>query len=210
MYQEVNITLRVAGRKDNTVTMAIFENGTEIHNVSVTRATGEPQTDTITLKKYLDRSYEIRLYYTTSRQGCNPIEIIFESGDKQDTTHGTFGHIDGYTFYAVHCHYGDIQFSDCDITRGSSISTEVYPIDDLLAHVTEGNRQFFFDASSSYDIDGNVTSYQWTFGDGAQGDGSLVEHTFAAVGDYQIELRVTDDDGAMSLTIAILAVQSRP
>jgi subtilisin family serine protease len=51
-----------------------------------------------------------------------------------------------------------------------------------------------FDASNSSD-DGSIDSYDWDFGDTNTGSGVTASHTFAATGDYQVTLTVTDDGG---------------
>ena len=53
-----------------------------------------------------------------------------------------------------------------------------------------------FDASTSSDPDGSVSSYAWSFGDGATDSGKAVSHTYAAAGTYSVKLTVTDDQGA--------------
>ncbi|MFT3860689.1 PKD domain-containing protein [Micropruina sp.] len=66
-----------------------------------------------------------------------------------------------------------------------------------------------FDASGSSDSDGSVASYAWDFGDGGSGTGKTPDHTYAAAGDYQVTLTVTDDDGATdSVTKTVTAVAS--
>lgn len=52
-----------------------------------------------------------------------------------------------------------------------------------------------FDASGSYDANGEITSYTWDFGDGAIGSGVEVTHTYAQEGYFVITLTVTDDEG---------------
>ncbi|MEL7450666.1 MAG: PKD domain-containing protein [Pseudomonadota bacterium] len=52
-----------------------------------------------------------------------------------------------------------------------------------------------FDGSQSFDLDGLLTSWQWTFGDGASATGESVNHTYAAPGEYKVTLTVTDDSG---------------
>jgi PKD repeat protein len=53
-----------------------------------------------------------------------------------------------------------------------------------------------FDASVSHDSDGIITSYAWSFGDGANGSGATPEHRFAVPGTYVVTLTATDDDRA--------------
>ncbi len=52
-----------------------------------------------------------------------------------------------------------------------------------------------FDASNSYDIDGDNLHYNWNFGDGEATEGKIVEHRFAAAGFYTVKLTVNDNDG---------------
>jgi thiol-disulfide isomerase/thioredoxin len=57
-----------------------------------------------------------------------------------------------------------------------------------------------FDASVSYDADGNITTYQWQFGDGTTGSGATKAHTYPSVSSYTVILVVTDNEGASHLT----------
>ncbi len=52
-----------------------------------------------------------------------------------------------------------------------------------------------FDGSMSADSDGTIKAYAWNFGDGSEGAGSLVKHSYAAPGSYTVTLTVTDDRG---------------
>jgi PKD repeat protein len=53
-----------------------------------------------------------------------------------------------------------------------------------------------FDASPSYDDDGTIISYTWSFGDGTAATGITVTHNYANAGLYDITLTVNDNDGA--------------
>jgi len=66
-----------------------------------------------------------------------------------------------------------------------------------------------FDASSSYDPDGNIISYAWDFKDGNTGSGETLNHTFSSIGSYKVELTVTDNKGpTASATKTIIAKKS--
>jgi len=57
-------------------------------------------------------------------------------------------------------------------------------------------QQISFTASSSYDPDGNIVSYDWDFEDGNSGSGVNPTHAYAQDGTYTVTLTVTDNDGA--------------
>jgi thiol-disulfide isomerase/thioredoxin len=57
-----------------------------------------------------------------------------------------------------------------------------------------------FDASSSSDADGSITTYQWLFGDGTTGSGVTKAHTYPSVSSYTVTLVATDNEGASHLT----------
>lgn len=55
-----------------------------------------------------------------------------------------------------------------------------------------------FSAAGSYDLDGTITSYEWTLGDGTTLTGPDISHTYPWSGSYDVELTVTDDESATS------------
>jgi PKD repeat protein len=57
-----------------------------------------------------------------------------------------------------------------------------------------------FDASDSYDPDGNIISYSWTFGDGGSSGEIYPSHTYMQPGVYTAQLTVTDSEGAIGTT----------
>ncbi|MGV8174455.1 MAG: PKD domain-containing protein, partial [Methanothrix sp.] len=67
-----------------------------------------------------------------------------------------------------------------------------------------------FDASSSFDCDGNITSYQWDFGDGQLGEGMIVQHSYSRSGPMMISLTVTDEDGLTDINSSVIKVNQPP
>jgi len=65
---------------------------------------------------------------------------------------------------------------------------------------------FAFSATGSFDPDGRITSYTWSFGDGKTDAGEKVNHIFFVAGGYQVTLTVTDNDGASRSTSVCVVV----
>jgi PKD repeat protein len=66
-----------------------------------------------------------------------------------------------------------------------------------------------FDGTLSYDPDGIVTGWSWSFGDGGTASGSNPSHTYANDGTYPVTLTVTDSDGATaSQTVQVTVAQA--
>ncbi|MGQ9587409.1 MAG: PKD domain-containing protein [Thermoplasmata archaeon] len=65
--------------------------------------------------------------------------------------------------------------------------------------------------SDSYDPDGgSITTYAWSFSDGATATGEEVEHEFVESGTYTVTLTVTDDEGATGSTSIEITVPPKP
>ncbi|MCC5842266.1 MAG: immunoglobulin domain-containing protein [Opitutales bacterium] len=65
-----------------------------------------------------------------------------------------------------------------------------------------------FDASASFDPDGDITFVRWTSGDGTSTAGNLFTHTYVAAGNYTSTLTVWDDQQLDVTTEAIVSVTS--
>lgn len=53
-----------------------------------------------------------------------------------------------------------------------------------------------FDGSGSVDVDGEIASFDWSFGDGETAAGETVSHGYGVAGRYLATLRIRDDAGA--------------
>ena len=63
------------------------------------------------------------------------------------------------------------------------------------------------DASSSYDPDGSISTWLWDFGDGTEGAGEILTHTYQTSGTYTVTLTVTDDYGFTDTLAKNLSVE---
>jgi len=93
-----------------------------------------------------------------------------------------------------------IFLSGCSGNGGptSPITLNQSPTASFTANPTSGVAplEVTFNASNSSDPDGNIISYAWDFKDGNTGSGQTVNHTFSSTGSYNVELIVTDNEGA--------------
>ena len=70
-----------------------------------------------------------------------------------------------------------------------------------------------FDASASFDPDGAIVSYSWSFGDGASGIGPVFPHRYSRPGTYTVWLSAQDDTGywsTVSTTATIAPAANEP
>ncbi len=67
-----------------------------------------------------------------------------------------------------------------------------------------------FDATASFDPDGEIVSYEWNFGDGSREFLSQVNHQYPSPGSYRAMLTVTDDTGIESEAELLISIGIRP
>lgn len=67
-----------------------------------------------------------------------------------------------------------------------------------------------FDGSNSYDDEGYITTYNWTFGDGTTGTGPTPTHVYASPGTYTVTLRVRDNSATYSSIVSTTATIAAP
>ena len=67
-----------------------------------------------------------------------------------------------------------------------------------------------FDATGSTDPDGAIISYAWRLGDGTNGTGSTISHTYSGGGTFLVTLTVTDNDGTTSAVSRQIVANARP
>jgi len=97
------------------------------------------------------------------------------------------------------------------INTSSSPSNEPPTPDTGGPYTGYANASISFDASNSSDPDGDdIVSYEWDFGDGTNGNGVSVEHTYSSIGNYTVTLTVIDSQDKTSTisTYANISIQT--
>ncbi|WP_251343663.1 PKD domain-containing protein [Haloplanus halophilus] len=180
-----------------------------------------PQGDTVELRLYYAdqfagsagvRAFDVAIDGTTVEENY---DIVANSGDN-------VGHMESYTVTSD----GTI---DLDFFHGPSSVDDPNPQVNAIEVIEVGgsaqneapyasatanqssitvDETVSFDAAGSGDLDGTIQSYAWDFdGDGTtDATGQQVDHTFTSAGDYDVELTVTDDDGATGTATTTVTV----
>jgi len=65
---------------------------------------------------------------------------------------------------------------------------------------------FFNGAASTATPPRQITNYQWDFGDGKGGGGSVTSHKYSKTGDFNVTLTVTDDSGQKGVTSSTVTI----
>ncbi len=88
------------------------------------------------------------------------------------------------------------------------------PIAHISASILSGESPLLvaFDASASYDSDGRIVAYRWSFGDGTTAQGLQVDHIFAPASatTYTVTLEVEDNSGAIGTMQQSIEVRRAP
>ena len=71
------------------------------------------------------------------------------------------------------------------------------PVLSVSTRAAEPGEEIHFDASESYDPDGEITAIGWSFGDGVTDEGTHVSHRYGEAGTYRVTLSVRDDRGSL-------------
>lgn len=84
------------------------------------------------------------------------------------------------------------------------------PADPVAAFsIDQSGQSVTVDAGTSYDPDGTISSYAWTFGNGT-GTGRMATNDYPTAGSYDITLTVTDDAGRTATTTESVSIEAQP
>lgn len=102
-------------------------------------------------------------------------------------------------YFKVRDNYGewsDEVFANVTILETSASDNQIPVSNPNGPYLGTVNISILFNGSLSYDPDGTIVNYSWTFGDGTTDIGSVVEHTYSTPSNYTITLTVTDNNGS--------------
>lgn len=92
--------------------------------------------------------------------------------------------------------------------NGASPPTNLPPLARISVSPSSGAAPLTarFDGAGSSDPDGSIASYAWDFGDGSNGTGPVIDHTYPTAGTFTATLTVTDNQGARGSAQRTLSV----
>jgi hypothetical protein len=96
---------------------------------------------------------------------------------------------------------GDKAFEETKILQPPIASFILSPISALASEEID------FDASESRDVNGEIVSYKWNFGDGHTSTGRLVKHAYSEPGEYIVTLAVVDNDALLTTHSKVIQVE---
>ncbi|RLF63012.1 MAG: hypothetical protein DRN33_04920 [Thermoplasmata archaeon] len=108
--------------------------------------------------------------------------------------------------------YGDCQIEYCIIYATYDPESRNWaPVADAGGPYSgKVGESILFDGSRSYDVDGNIVSYSWNFGDGTTGEGANVTHAYSHEGSFTVRLMVTDSEGRFNVSKTVVYVDNTP
>ena len=195
------------------------------------------QTHVHDLGQILDGTYDIYVYYRPGfNEGCTDTVKVYVSEDNQTWTqiasksvkaHDMDGdghypqvwqegvlNIENYTgrfrWVKVRIPYCFNDYSSVAVANASNNP----PIAGFTVNASEGKPPLTiaFNASDSYDPDGDPLSYSWRFGEkwSARANGQTAVYTYNNTGTYTVQLTVEDPSGAKAVAFADIIVTDNP
>ncbi|MBN2466621.1 MAG: PKD domain-containing protein, partial [Deltaproteobacteria bacterium] len=136
--------------------------------------------------------------------GTNSFQWEFGDGDGAEGEQVTHQY-DAPGDYRVRLTVGDASGGGCVSSDDITVRVNSPPVVVLMgpgeAVVGGAHDCVFFDASGSYDPDGDGVTFLWDFGDGGKGRGARVLHCFENPGQYTVSVFVDDGNGVESSVV---------
>jgi PKD repeat protein len=146
--------------------------------------------------------------------GSNIVSFVWSFGDGSTASGQNVSHVyAGPGNFVVTLTVTDKWESTVTATQSIAISGQALQpptaIINAPSQATEG-QAVKFDGSASTAGSGSITSYAWTFGDGAKGSGASVSHTFAKTGNHSVVLIVTNSSHLTAKATHVIQIVGVP
>lgn len=109
-----------------------------------------------------------------------------------------------------HHHEKKLQFREHNRSKIRNMVENRPPVIDVVTNGTRGKpitasigQNITFNATETFDIDGDNITYYWDFGDGTNATGLVVTHSYDKQGSYGVVLTASDDESNATETIEI-------
>ncbi|MCK5112069.1 MAG: DUF4382 domain-containing protein [Thermoplasmatales archaeon] len=113
-----------------------------------------------------------------------------------------------------HHHKDMLQFREHNRSKIRNMVENRKPAIDIVVNGSRGkhvnvnvNETIMFNASGTYDVDGDVMTFIWDLDDGTNGTGRIVTHNYTEKGTYHVLLTVSDGELEDTTTITVTAKQ---
>ncbi|MCH8541585.1 MAG: PKD domain-containing protein [Opitutales bacterium] len=138
----------------------------------------------------------------------DPLSFSWDFGDGSTASGETVTHtFSDYGEFEVHLTVDDGQGNERSTSQVLRIENQP-PVPDFTFSPASGNAPLAvdFDASGSSDPEGQALVYSWDFGDGSTGSGVAPSHTYEEAINTQVQLTVTDEQGAVSTMVKPISI----
>ncbi len=190
--------------------------GNYVVKLTVTDNLGATATQTVLVKAMLPNQIPVAVARAVPQSGPAPLNLTLYADGSYDPD-GPIGNIEwladeGGTYWGATAYYTFTSNGKHTVTlrvydsRGAIGTTNILinvggpnmkPVAIASASPTNGPAPLwvYFSGDGSYDTDGNIASYAWTFGDGGTADYASPTWYYANPGTYMAKLIVTDNAG---------------
>jgi hypothetical protein len=144
--------------------------------------------------------------WAMSAGGTNWDEGYALTSDKNGSIYVT-GYFDGSAFFGNTTLFTQGDF-DVFIAKLTYLNANEPPVADFnySPRTPQVGQSVTFDASYSFDPDGDIISYEWDFGDETAGNGMIIDHVYSWSGSFSVSLKVTDRENAVDTLVKTIEV----
>ena len=146
----------------------------------------------------------------SSDEDGNIVSYTWDFGD------GEFAYVDNPTHTFNQNGSYEVKLTVCDnhnlcdsMTLTIFVNKPPIPVVEISNYTIMLGDKITFDASDSYDIDGDVEFYYWNFDDGYESNQAFYEHEYKNSGTYNVLLQISDDLQDITTTYYTIIVINR-